>query len=38
MDTNKMFSKEIATAFVMQRRFELKDIQPWLYSQILPFG
>lgn len=32
MDTNKMFTKEIATAFVMQRRYELKDMQPWLFA------
>lgn len=38
MDTNKMFTKEIATAFVMQRRYELRDMQPWLFSQIMPFG
>ena len=34
MDTNKVFTKEIATAFAMQRRFELKDMAPWLYQQI----
>lgn len=32
MDTNKMFTKEIATAFVMQRRYELKDMQAWLHG------
>ena len=38
IDTNKLFTKEIATAFVMQRRYEIKDIPAWLFIQILPFG
>ena len=38
MDTNKTFTKELATAFVMTKRFELNDVQPWLYSQVGPKG
>jgi hypothetical protein len=38
MDTNKTFNKELASAYVMTKRFELKDMQPWLYQQIVPFG
>lgn len=38
MDTNKTFNKELASAFVMTKRYELKDMAPWLYQQIVPFG
>ena len=38
MDTNKTFNKELASAYVMQKRYELKDMPPWLYQQIVPFG
>jgi hypothetical protein len=34
LDQNKMFQKETAAAFVMQRRYELKDLPGWLYNQI----
>lgn len=32
MDTNKTFNKELASAYVMTKRYELKDMQPWLYQ------
>ena len=32
MDTNKTFTKELATAFVMTKRYELNDVQTWLYQ------
>ncbi len=35
LDSNKVWSKEIATAFIMNKRYEAKDIPSWLYSQIL---
>ena len=38
MDTNKTFNKELASAYIMTKRYELKDIQAWLYQQIVPFG
>lgn len=38
MDTNKTFNKELASAYVMTKRYELKDMQAWLYQQIVPFG
>ena len=38
MDTNATFTKELATAFVMTKRFELNNIQPWLYNQVGPKG
>ena len=38
MDSNKMFTKEIATAFVMQRRYEVKELHPWLFGQIEAAG
>ena len=31
MDTNKTFTKELATAFVMTKRYELNNVQAWLY-------
>ena len=39
MDTNPSFSShpQVASTYVMQRRYELKDIEPWLFSQIKPF-
>ena len=39
MDTNASFSShpQIASTYVMQRRYELKDIEPWLFSQVKPF-
>ena len=38
MDTNATFTKELATAFVMTKRFELNNIQAWLYNQVGPKG
>ena len=34
MDTNPSFTShpQIASTYVMQRRHELKDIEPWLFS------
>jgi len=32
MKTNKAFNKEIAVAYVMNKRYELKDMPSWLYS------
>ena len=39
MDTNQSFAShpQIASTYVMQRRYELKDIEPWLFSQVKPF-
>jgi hypothetical protein len=34
MHTNKAFNKELAVAYVMNKRFELKDMPSWLYSMI----
>merc|ERR1719210_2180977 len=36
MDTNQSFAKhpQIAFTYVMQRRYELKQIEPWLFKQI----
>jgi hypothetical protein len=34
LETNKAWSKEIATAFIINKRYEAKDIPPWLYLQI----
>ena len=31
MDTNKTFNKELASAYIMTKRYELKDMQAWLY-------
>ena len=38
MDTNASFSKhpQIAFTYVMQRRYELREIEPWLFKQINP--
>ena len=38
MDTNKVFTLELAMAFVIQRRYELLEMPPWLHAQIQPFG
>ena len=38
MDTNKTFTKELATAFVITKRYELNDVQTWLYQQVGPKG
>jgi hypothetical protein len=38
MDTNKTYTKELATAYVMSKRYELKDMEAWLFSQIGPKG
>ena len=38
MDTNKTYSKEMAVAYVMSKRYELKDMQAWLFCQIGPKG
>jgi hypothetical protein len=32
MDTNKTFNKELASAYTMTKRFELKDVPAWLYQ------
>ena len=32
MDTNKVFTLELATTFVLQRRYELMEIPPWLFA------
>ena len=32
LETNKAWSREIATAFIINKRYEAKDIPPWLYS------
>jgi len=34
LETNRAWSKEIATAFIINKRYEAKDMQPWLYQQI----
>jgi hypothetical protein len=34
MSTNKTFSKELAVAYVMNKRYELRDMPSWLYSMI----
>lgn len=34
MRTNKAFSKEIAMAYIMNKRYENKDMPAWLYSMI----
>ena len=36
MDTNVNYSKEMAVAYVMSKRYELKDMKPWLFGQIGP--
>ena len=38
MDTNATFSKELATGYVMTKRYELNNIQPWIYQQVGPKG
>ena len=37
LDTNKTFTKELASMYVMQRRYELKEIEHWLFGQIQPY-
>jgi len=39
MDTNASFAShpQIAFTYIMQRRYELKDIEPWLFSQVKPY-
>lgn len=39
MDTNASFAShpQIASTYVMQRRYELKDIESWLFSQVRPY-
>jgi hypothetical protein len=32
LDTNRAWSKEIATAFIINKRYEAKDIPAWLYQ------
>lgn len=34
MELNKTFSKELAVAYVMGKRYELKDMPNWLYTMI----
>lgn len=31
METNKTFTKELAVAYVMSKRYEIKDMPSWLY-------
>ena len=31
IETNKAWSKEIAMAYIINKRYEAKDIQPWLF-------
>jgi hypothetical protein len=38
MDTNVNYSKEMAVAYVMSKRYELKDMKSWLFGQIGPKG
>ena len=32
IETNRAWSKEIATAFIINKRYEAKDMPPWLYQ------
>lgn len=32
LETNKAWSREIATAFILNKRYEAKEIPSWLYS------
>lgn len=34
METNRAWSREIATAFIINKRYETKDMPSWLYQQI----
>ena len=34
LETNKAWPKEIATAYIMNKRYETKDFPAWLYSQV----
>ena len=34
LETNRAWSKEIATAFIINKRYEAKDMPAWLYQQI----
>ena len=34
LETNKAWSKEIAMAYIINKRYEAKDMPAWLYSQI----
>ena len=34
MATNKMYNKELAVAYVMNLRYEVKDMPSWLYAMI----
>lgn len=34
LETNRAWSKEIAMAYIINKRYEAKDIPSWLYSQI----
>eukprot|EP00347_Sterkiella_histriomuscorum_P023666 403333809 len=38
LETNKAWSKEIAMAYIINKRYEAKDMPSWLYSQILLGG
>ena len=31
METNKAFNKELAVAYVMNKRYEIKDMPSWFY-------
>ena len=35
LETNKAWSKEIAMAYIINKRYEARDMPAWLYSQIL---
>ena len=34
MDTHAAWTKEIALAFVMNKRYEVKDMPSWLFCQV----
>jgi hypothetical protein len=34
LDTNKAWSKEIGTVFIINKRYEAKDMPSWLYQQV----
>lgn len=34
MESNKTFNRELAMAYVMGKRYELKDMPGWLYQMI----
>jgi len=34
METNQTFNKEIAMAYVMNKRYELQEMPNWLYTMV----